>query len=158
MVFLTRSPLEILPFCVHSGMVWRVSSPCKAVLYGKFQGALRAPKHFSLGAQTSKLVARIKISRSPSGSQAFQPGCPGLSSWLPEYIWWNFFLCTRILLACWSPKSAILAFGFDKNPHVVLWNPSKFSCHSDLKPETWAMPPNCLGLKEGKVKNFSRFT
>ena len=125
-----------------------------------------------------------EISGSPSGSQAFYLSHPdlkvgrpnknfgepfGLPS-IPAGVPWplklvtqvhlmrKYFEHTRILLVCWSPNSVILAFGFDKNPLVVLWNPSKFSCHSDLKPETWAMPPNCLGFKERKVKNFSRFT
>ena len=48
----------------------------------------------------------------------------------------KYFVRTWILLACWSPNSVILAFGFDKNSHVVLWNSSKFSCHWDLKQET----------------------
>ena len=66
----------------------------------KFQGALRAPKHSTWGAQGSKLVARVHLTR-------------------------KYFVRTLILLACWSPNSLILAFGCDKNPHVVLWNPSK---------------------------------
>ena len=125
-----------------------------------------------------------KISGSPLGSQAFylrrpdlkvghpnknfrEPyGLPSIPAGVPRplklvadvHLMGKYFVCTRILLPCWSPNSIFLAFGFDKNPHVFLWNPSKFSCHSDLKPETWAMPPNCLGFKERKVKNFSRFT
>ena len=125
-----------------------------------------------------------KISGSPSGSQAFylsrpdlkvgrpnknfgEPfGLPSIPAGVPRplklvarvHLIRKYFVRARILLAWWSPNSLILAFRFDKNPHVVLWNPSKFSCHSDLKPETWAMPPNCLGFKERKVKNFSRFT
>ena len=60
----------------------------------KFRGPLRAPKHSSLGAQAS------------------QVGRPSTSD--------EEVFCTRILLACRSPNSVILAFGFDKNPHVVL--------------------------------------
>ena len=127
--------------------------------------------------------ALSKISGSPSGFQAFylsrpdlkvgrpnknfgEPfGLPSIPAGVPRplklvaqvHLMRKYFERTRILLVCWSPNSVILAFGFDKNPLVVLWNPSKFSCHSDLKPETWAMPPNCLGFKERKVKNFSRF-
>ena len=36
-------------------------------------------------------------------------------------------------------QTFIQTFIRDKNPHEVFWNPSKFLCHSDLKPETWAM-------------------
>ena len=124
-----------------------------------------------------------KISGSPSGFQAFylsrrdlkvgrpnknfgEPfGLPSIPAGVPRplklvarvHLMRKYFEQTRILLVCWSPNSVILAFGFDKNPLVVLWNPSKFLYHSDLKPETWAMPPNCLGFKERKAKNFSRF-
>ena len=123
-----------------------------------------------------------KISGSPSGSQAFylsrpdlkvgrpnknfgEPfGLPSIPAGVPRplklvarvHLIRKHFVRTRIWLAWWSPNPVILAFGFDKNPHVVLWNPSKFLCHSDLKPETWVMLPNCLGFKEGKVINFSR--
>ena len=103
-----------------------------------------------------------KISGSPSGSQAFYLSRPGLKVGRPAknfrepfglpsipagaprplklvarvHVMRKYFVRTRILLACWSPNSVILAFGFNQNPHVLLWNPSKFSCHSDLKPET----------------------
>ena len=103
-----------------------------------------------------------KISGSPSGSQAFYLSRPGLKVGRPAknfgepvglpsipagaprplklvarvHVMRKYFVRTRILLACWSPNSVILAFGFDQNPHVLLWNPSKFLCHSDLKPET----------------------
>ena len=92
----------------------------------KFRGALWGPKHSSWGAQ-AKLVAWVHLMK-------------------------KYFVRTRILVACFSPNLVILAFRCDKNPHVVLWNPSKFLCHWGLKPEPWAMPPNCSGFKEGKVK------
>ena len=44
----------------------------------------------------------------------------------------------------------LLAFGRDKNPHDVLWKPSKFLCHSDLKLETWAMLQTFQVLKREK--------
>ena len=136
---------------------------------------------FCYGAQGCALR---KISGSPLGSQAFylrrpdlkvghpnknfrEPyGLPSIPAGVPRplklvadvHLMGKYFVCTRILLPCWSPNSVFLAFGFDKNAHVFLWNPSKFSCHSDLKPETWAMPLNCLGFKEGKAKKFSRST
>ena len=92
----------------------------------------------------------------PFGLPTIPAGVPTplkLVAWV--HLMRKYFVRARILLACCSPNSVILAYGFDKNPHVVSWNPSKFLCHSDLKPETWAMPPNCLGYKEGKVKKFS---
>ena len=119
-----------------------------------------------------------KISGSPLGSQAFYLSRPGLKVGRPNknfgepfglpsipagvprplklvarvHLMRKYFVRTQILLACWSPNSVILAFGFVKNLHVVLWNPSKFSCHSDFKPKTLAMPPNGSGFKEGKAK------
>ena len=121
-------------------------------------------KQLTFGDATQGCAVR-KISGSPLGSQAFylsrpdlkvgrpnknfgEPfGLPSIPAGVPRplklvarvHLMRKYFVRTRILLACWSPNSVILAFGFDKNPHVVLWNPSKFLCHSDLKPETWAM-------------------
>ena len=87
-----------------------------------------------------------KISGSPLGSQAFYLSRPGLKVGRPaknfgepfglpsipagvprplKLVAWvhvmrKYFVRTRILLACWSPNSVILAFGFDQNPHVLL--------------------------------------
>ena len=101
-----------------------------------------------------------KISGSPSGSQAFYLSRPGLNVCRPNKNFGEPFglpsipagvprplkLVARVHLMSKylyaresyspSPNSVILAFGFDQNPHDLLWNPSKFSCHSDLKPET----------------------
>ena len=49
------------------------------------------------------------------------------------------FVSSRTQTFIQQENSVILAFERDKNPHEVFWNPSKFLCHSDLKPETWAM-------------------
>ena len=121
-------------------------------------------KQLTFGDATQGCALR-KISGSPLGSQAFylsrpdlkvgrpnknfgEPfGLPSIPAGVPRplklvarvHLIRKHFVRTRIWLAWWSPNPVILAFGFDKNPHVVLWNPSKFLCHSDLKPETWAM-------------------
>ena len=92
----------------------------------KFRG-FRTPKHSCWGAQASKLVVQVHLMMK------------------------KYFVRTLILLACWSPNLVILGFRYDKNLHIILWNPSKFFRHSDSKWETWAMLQNCLGFKEGKV-------
>ena len=122
----------------------------------------RMPKRWQRPLDGGQGCALRKISGSPSGSQAFYLSRPGLKVGRPAknfgepfglpsipagvprplklvarvHVMRKYFVRTRILLACRSPNSVILAFGFDQNPHVLLWNPSKFSCHSDLKPET----------------------
>ena len=93
-----------------------------------------------------------KISGSPSGSQTSHRGAQASKLVTQIHLMRKYFVRTLILLACWSPNLVILAFGCNKNPHVILWNPSRFSCHSDLKPELLAIPRNCSGFKEGKVK------
>ena len=88
------------------------------------------PKHSCWGAQASKLVVQVHLMMK------------------------KYFVRTLILLACWSPNLVILGFRYNKNLHIILWNPSKFFRHSDSKWETWAMLLNCLGFKEGK-RNIS---
>ena len=92
----------------------------------KFRG-FRTPRHSCWGAQASKLVVQVHLMMK------------------------KYFVRTLILLACWSPNLVILGFRYDKNLHIILWNPSKFFRHSDSKWETCAMLRNCLGFKEGKV-------
>ena len=60
------------------------------------------------------------------------------------------FVSSRTQTFIQQENSVILAFGRDKNPYDVLWNPSKFLCHSDLKPETWAMLQTFQVLKREK--------
>ena len=59
----------------------------------------------------------------------------------------KYFVRTLILLACWSQNSVILAFGCDKNPHVVnVFVPFRFKTRDESN------AANISGFKEGKVK------
>ena len=71
-------------------------------------------------------VPRPQIGR-PNENFGEPFGLPSIPAWVPRllklvvrvHLMKKYFVRTRILLASSSSNSVILAFGFDKNPHVI---------------------------------------
>ena len=108
--------------------------------------------HYFLGNVACQNLPPYENFREPFGLPNILVKVPRPQSWSPKYIWWRSVLYAHSFYCLLITELSNSSFWVRQNPYVVLWNPLKFSCHSDLYQETWAMLLNCSGFKEGEVK------